>query len=203
MGIGGDSIKSGNSETNIIKNAINEMISLAIKHKPYSQNPPRSGLTKSSLESMDCSEFVSRYLYALGITDNVTEIHTGMMVEEKTFQNAIGSKKIKYIQDSRSEQFVPNVGDIFVWRRNKNGISPDGHTGIVIKYIENIDAVLILESIGGCNSNSPFCSADENFSRINGGEKICCSTRNAVYRRTGRALFNHEGWQGYYRPILN
>jgi len=93
------------------------MEAIATEHKPYSQNPPRSGTSDNNKATMDCSEFVSWYLYNLGITTDVKAIHTGVMTKEADFQKAIGSKDLIAVEGSVGKGFIPQKGDIFVWRR--------------------------------------------------------------------------------------
>jgi hypothetical protein len=149
---------------------------------------------------MDCSEFVSWYLYNLGITTDVKAISTLDMTDEVKFQNAIGNKKIEFVDGSDGIDFIPQKGDIFVWRMS-NG---KGHTGIVLDYDKSKDAVWVVESIGNT------CAADEAFNKKNGGYGVCGVSRKAIYRRYGidtdknrSSLYSHEGWKGYFRAKLN
>ena len=112
------------------------------------------------------------------------------MVNQIEFRKAIGTDKIDFVPGSLSASFVPQSGDIFVWRKS-DGI---GHTGIV--YDVSGEKVTILEAIGNTGS------ADERFNRNNGGTKLTGVSRTAVYNRTGGALHSHKGWKGYFRPNL-
>jgi len=93
------------------------------------------------------------------------------------------------VEGSVGKGFIPQKGDIFVWRRS-NVI---GHTGVVLEA--NKDKITIMEAIGS------VCSADETFNKNNGGDTQCGCTRKAVYKTDGPALYKHDGWKGYFRPI--
>jgi hypothetical protein len=63
---------------------------------------------------MDCSEFVSWYLYNLGITTDVKAISTLDMTNQKDFRKVTGSDKIEFVDGSDGIDFIPQKGDIFV-----------------------------------------------------------------------------------------
>ncbi|MGQ7946608.1 hypothetical protein [Flavobacterium sp. WC2509] len=169
---------------------LDEMKSLVDKHIPYSQLGVRNSLSEKGLKGLDCSETVSIYLTKLGITTNVKELNTGVMTTQKDFRKAIDSENIDFVSGSASKDFKPKRGDVFVWRR-LDGV---GHTGIVYDFDEKTDLVTILEAIGYIGS------ADETTNNNNGGYSGKGSSRTAVYKRTGKALLNHAGWKGYFRP---
>ena len=169
---------------------LDEMKALVDKHIPYSQLGVRNSLSEKGLKGLDCSETVSIYLTKLGITTSVKEINTGIMTTQKDFRKAIDSENIDFVSGSASKDFKPKRGDIFVWRRS-DGV---GHTGIVYDIDEKTDLVTILEAIGNVGS------ADETTNNNNGGYSGKGSSRTAVYKRTGKALSNHAGWKGYFRP---
>ena len=188
--------KKDDEKTSNLDKALSVMEAIATEHKPYSQNPPRSGTSDNNKATMDCSEFVSWYLYNLGITKDVKAISTLDMTNQANFRKAIGSEKIEFVDSSDGEDFIPQKGDIFVWRDG------DGHTGIVLEYDKAKDAVWVLESIG------KSCSADESFNKDNEGDTDCNNTRKAIYRRNKKvgktgALYGHRGWKGYFRVKLN
>jgi hypothetical protein len=169
---------------------LDEMKALVDKHIPYSQLGVRNSLSEKGLKGLDCSETVSIYLTKLGISTSVKEINTGVMTTQKDFRKAIDSENIDFVSGSVSKDFKPKRGDIFVWRRS-DGV---GHTGIVYDIDEKTDLVTILEAIGNVGS------ADETTNNNNGGYSGKGSSRTAVYKRTGKALSNHAGWKGYFRP---
>lgn len=168
---------------------LNEMKALVDRNIPYSQTGERAKLTPEGLKNLDCSETVAIYLHKLGVMPTLVAIHTGLMLTEHDFRNAIGSGNIDFVPGSNSPGFKPMRGDVFVWR-NK-GV---GHTGIVFKYDAATDLVTILEAIGNVGS------ADEATNRTSGGTAKRGCSRTAVYKRAGKALNAHGGWIGYYRP---
>jgi hypothetical protein len=146
---------------------------------------------------MDCSELVSRYLYELGIGVNSAKnepiyLTTAGMTSEKAFRNKLGNDNIDLA--GKDISFKPQRGDIFAWGF-LDGKNWKGHTGIVYKYDEKKDLVTILEAVG------TYGSADESQNTaVNGGYPHKGLTRTAVFKRTSKALVNHRGWFGYYRP---
>ncbi|ABQ04226.1 PAAR-like protein [Flavobacterium johnsoniae] len=172
-----------------------KMKRIADEHHEYAQetNNLRTDNTVEGLEKMDCSEFVSRYLFELGITTKPIYMTTANMVSESSFRKIIGNNNIDLVKGSKEESFKPQRGDIFAWGYAKNG-SWQGHTGIVYEYDETKDTVTILESIGSSGSR------DDSFNNANGGWQKTGCTRTAVYQRKGKALVNHSNWFGYYRP---
>ncbi len=169
---------------------LEEMKIIVDKHIKYSQTGVRNSLSKEGLKNLDCSETVAIYLHKLGVMPNLKILYTGTMTTEKDFQNAVGSKNIELISGSDKENFKPQKGDVFVWRKS-NGV---GHTGIVYHFDEKKDLVTILEAIGKVGS------ADEKTNKNNGGYTGTNCSRTAVYKRKGKALFSHSGWVGYFRP---
>ncbi|WP_294960060.1 CHAP domain-containing protein [uncultured Flavobacterium sp.] len=178
--------KEENNDIGILE----EMKLLVDKHIPYSQLGVRNSLSEKGLKGLDCSETVSIYLTKLGITANVTEINTGVMTTQKDFREVLDSENIDLVSGSSSKDFKPKRGDIFVWRRS-DGV---GHTGIVYDFDEKTDLVTILEAIGDVGS------ADETTNINNGGYSGKGCSRTAVYKRAGKALSDHAGWKGYFRP---
>jgi hypothetical protein len=70
--------------------------------------------------------------------------------------------------------------------RRKSG---GGHVGVVESY--NEPYVYILEALtDGCESS------------LNQGVCTFC-VRRSTYTKAGNALNNHDGWKGYFRPIIN
>lgn len=167
---------------------LNEMQALVDRNIPYSQTGERAKLSPEGLKNLDCSETVGIYLHKLGVMPTLVAIHTGLMLSENDFRNAIGSANIDFVPGSKDPGFKPKRGDIFVWRKGA------GHTGIVYNYDAAKDLVTILEAIGNVGS------ADEATNRTNGGTAQKGCSRTAVYKRAGKALNAHGGWIGYYRP---
>jgi len=172
------------------KSVLDEMKEIVDKHIPYSQDGEREEDTLIGWKALDCSELVMRYLYKLGAMSDLKNIYTGLMTTESDFRKAIGSQNIKFVSNSKNDDFKPEKGDIFVWRT-----SSGGHTGIVYDYDDTKDLVTILEAIGSGGSK------DSSTNKNNGGYTKNNCTRTAVYKRKGSALNQHSGWKGYFRPI--
>ncbi len=177
---------------------LEEMREWADKHVQYKMESEwvgkrrtglRSSQTKDALGRLDCSEFVCRYLYKLGVTNTLKVIVTSGMTNQTDFRKNLGNDNIEHIYGSEKEDFIPQAGDIFVWSRS----SSDGHTGIVHSVDGN--KITILEAIGQGGS------ADKTFNANNGGYEGKNSTRTSVYKRNGGALSGHGGWKGYFRPL--
>jgi len=169
---------------------LEEMKIIADKHIKYSQAGDRSTDTDKGWEALDCSELVMRYLHKLGVLANTKSMSTADMVSQEKFRKAIGNNNIDFVSGSDKKDFIPQKGDIFVWRRS-DGV---GHTGIVYDYDAEKDLVTIIEAIGSIGS------ADETTNKNKGGDSKTGCTRTAIYKRTGGALSAHKGWIGYYRP---
>ena len=114
------------------------------------------------------------------------------MLTETNFRKHLKSDKIKFVEDSDKADFIPEPGDIFVWRT-----SGGGHTGVVYKYNEEKDAVWIMEAIGKLGARKPM----EAYNRENGGYSKPHCTRTSIYKRNSSALIKHDGWVGYFRPV--
>jgi hypothetical protein len=182
-----------NKEEDIIALALNEMLAIAEAHIPYemeSNEPPdylRTAETEEALAKMDCSEFVSRYLKALGLFDEVPYFHTGEMASDD-FQDEF-QEMLVFVEGSASPTFKEiQAGDIFLWRDNKRN-PPAGHTGVVKSFDSVTGNVEILEALvwsGG--KNDDIC-------------KNC--TRVSTYKYNSNTLNGHEGWIGYFRPLVD
>ncbi|QYS91625.1 hypothetical protein JJC04_02260 [Flavobacterium covae] len=103
---------------------LEDMKQLVSKHIPYSQAGVRNSMSEKGLKALDCSETVAIYLYKLGITNDVKLLSTLNMTTQKDFRTAIGSQNIDFVANSQNDDFKPQKGDIFVWRRS-DGV---GHT---------------------------------------------------------------------------
>ena len=183
----------------VIALALEEMLAISESHIPYEQEsnePPdylRTEETEEALAKMDCSEFVSRYLKALGLFDEVPYFHTGEMATSNFKQENDG--KLRYLRGSKLEAFSDiKRGDVFLWRRNlKEHGSDDGHTGVVLSYNQSTKIVEVMEALGNSGSSD---------NSLNKDECVGC-TRVSKYRKNGGALQGHAGWIGYFRPITN
>jgi len=170
---------------------LEEMKALVDKNIPYSLSGNRTDLSEDGLAKLDCSETVSVYLKKLDVMAAGKEsLYTGVMINEASIRNAIGSVNISFVEGSDSSDFTPQKGDIFVWRNNG-----EGHTGIV--YGVDGEKVTILEAIGKSGS------AAEAYNKNNGGSTTTNTSRTAVYDKSGKALAGHAGWVGYFRPLTN
>jgi len=169
---------------------LEEMREWADQHVQYKQEYGakfRTATTTDALGRLDCSEFVCRYLNKLGVTDSIKAISTAKMINQTEFRKILGNEDIDHVSGSEKSDFIPQAGDIFVWRKTGGG-----HTGIV--HSVDGDKVIILEAIGHGGSS------DESFNNNNGGYEGKNCTRTSVYKKTGGALANHAGWKGYFRP---
>ncbi|WP_188112304.1 CHAP domain-containing protein [Aquimarina sp. RZ0] len=147
----------------------------------------RTAQTKEALGRMDCSEFVCRYLHKLGVLPKMKAITTRGMITEKKFRNNLGNDNIEKVTGD-----TPQAGDIFVWGYINSNDNWSGHTGVV--HSVDGDNITILEAIGSGGSS------DESHNRNNGGYEGKNCTRTSVYQKNGKALANHTGWKGYFRP---
>lgn len=174
---------------------LEKMKQIADEHHIYKQetNHLRTDDTVEGREKMDCSEFVSRYLFELGLTTKPIYMTTANMMSESAFRRVIGSENIDLVKGSKEEGFVPKRGDIFAWGYQGKE-SWNGHTGIVYEYDKIKDTVTILEAIGSSGAVS------ESQQVKNGGYSGKGCTRTAIYDRLGGALYGHTAWAGFYRP---
>jgi hypothetical protein len=150
----------------------------------------RTSLDEKGTNEMDCSEFVCRYLQKLGAFTDVPSIRTVNLRNPENFAKTEYGKKLQFISKSDNLNFIPQIGDVFVWSRSED----DGHTGVVVGYDSENDYVLIMEAIG-CKEP---CSNDTDLNPDRG----CCKVVKSTYKRTGKSLQAHSGWIGYYRPVI-
>jgi len=145
----------------------------------------RTDTTEAALEQMDCSELVCRFLQLACGLDYVPNLTTADFADiakigcNEYLQYVVGSK-----QDTHTDI---KPGDIFLWRTESGG----GHVGIVKDYSN--DVVTIMEAISSSGSREE--------SKYNSGACKGC-IRESKYSRLGNALVNHDGWKGYFRPIV-
>jgi hypothetical protein len=152
-----------------------------------------------SLQAMDCSEFVSRYLKNVDVYDDIPYLTTKTMTTESLTKEQIeqltpGQKKAHEQFVSKMERvYSPNQGDIFVWRGSKDG-EEIGHTGIILEYDKSNRIVYVMESIGKDGS------AEEKLTK----NALKSQTRIAQYHVDGRAIISHKNdesnFKGFYRP---
>lgn len=147
------------------------------------------------MKTLDCSETVGIYLYKLGVMPKYKAIHTGRMTTEKNFRKVVGSDKIEFIEGSDKPDFIPEPGDVFVWRDFNKKPRPDGHTGIVYDFDSKNQVVTILEAIASGGA------VGEKKQIHNGGYNKSGCSRTAKYGLLDGALHGHRGWIGYFRPI--
>ena len=181
-----DYLFGGVSGTLSVRSAINSMKAYLGNTYEQESGSLRTGNEPADLEKMDCSEFVSRYLQKVTGSEEVPKYTTASLTSFITVSNSY----LAYIPGSRQEDFKDiQPGDIFLWRERDG----DGHTGIVMSYNSVTDKVEVIEAIGSWGSR------EESFSKsISGYCKKC--VRRSIYSRTGKALYNHDGWKGYFRP---
>lgn len=140
---------------------------------------------------------MSRYLKELGVFNEAPHITTADMIDDDSFKNRCNGK-LRFIEESKGTKphlytFIPQSGDIFVWRYGING-----HTGVVKEYIAEKDLVVVMEAIGYPDEKG-YCSSEQNSLNLQRG---CGKTVISTYTRKGNALLQHRGWKGYYRPII-
>ncbi|MCD4834576.1 MAG: fibronectin type III domain-containing protein [Bacteroidales bacterium] len=179
------------SRDKIISDVLDEMEEYLEHNYEQESDTLRTGSSEEALENMDCSEFVSRYLEKVCGLDEVPVIVTSTLLD---YSEGIQNEYLEYIEGSGDLDYKDiEAGDVFLWRT-----SSGGHTGVVVSYDKSTDKVLIIESIGTSGARSP-----EEGNCINDGYCDCKGcVRKSLYSRTGKALIDHPGWVGYFRPIV-
>jgi hypothetical protein len=66
--------------------------------------------------------------------------------------------------------------------------------GVVVSYDKETDKVTVIEAIGSSGAAEESLSKD-----LDGYCKGCI--RKSIYTRTGKALYKHAGWKGYFRAV--
>ena len=153
--------------------------------KPYYNDVGqlRTDTNDAALAQMDCSELVCRFLQ---IACGLDEVPLMTTADFKTLVD-VGNDYIQYIPNSRFESYSDiRPGDIFLWRRKD-----EGHVGVVKEY--DNDIVTIIEAIASGGSREE---------RLYNSSTCKGCVRESKYTRTGNALMQHDGWQGYFRPIV-
>ena len=145
----------------------------------------RTDDNKEALATMDCSEFVGRYLYKIGVFDEPTDVISSNFSNPKT-ANTSFKDKIEFLEGSNKSDFIDiQPGDFFVL---------SGHMGLVKSFDSETDVVTVLEAIGSSGSREE---------ELNEGLCVNC-VRESKYTRTGDVLAGrnpNSDWIGYYRPI--
>ena len=146
----------------------------------------RSMMTDESLEYMDCSEFVCRFIKEAGGFDKIPNMNTEVLID--IAKGDKDSEYFEFVNGSNDEGFKEiKPGYVFIWRSGSNG-----HTGLVEKYDKEKDQVHVMEAIG------KWGSAQESLSKglSNYGKN---KVRKSIYSRNGNALAKHDGWRGYLK----
>ena len=139
---------------------------------------------------MDCSEFAARFLQkACGLEEVPDPFYTSLMLDG--MQDGSLDSFLQHVKNSEKEDFKDiRPGDVFLWSRSAS----DGHTGVVVSYDKETDMVTVIEAIGASGAAEESLSKD-----LEGYCKGCI--RKSIYTRTGRALYKHAGWKGYFRAV--
>jgi hypothetical protein len=158
----------------------------------------RTDTTEEALEFMDCTEFAARFLQIACQLDKVPAFSSSILATTFDEKNDYGGF-LKYVEESGTKDFTDiQPGDVFIWYQaakedeKGNKTKAKGHVGVVVSYDQENDRVHILESLTQGAERS-----------LNGGKnELTNQVRHSVYTRTGKALSAHEGWRGYFRPII-
>jgi hypothetical protein len=144
--------------------------------------------TSEGLEKMDCTELACRFLKVACGLEKAPLMSSS---EFSNIANGGASKIIQYVNNSNKETHTDiRPGDIFLWKIDGGS----GHVGVVKSYDPVADVVTVIEAISSSGS------AEERIQE-SGTCKGC--VRESKYTRTGNALWRHDGWKGYFRPIIN
>src|SRR5690606_24461460 len=93
-----------------LQEVLKETKKIADSHIPYAQefgSKFRTANTEEGLGKMDCSELVCRYLYQLGVSEEIKSIDTSLMLTEANFRKYLRSDKIKFVPNSDKADFIP------------------------------------------------------------------------------------------------
>uniref|UniRef100_UPI0040484501 CHAP domain-containing protein n=2 Tax=Flavobacterium sp. TaxID=239 RepID=UPI0040484501 len=101
----------------------------------YSQLGDR--VSKEGEDVMDCSELVCRFLQKIEWSSKVKNMNTSALFN-------FAKNNPKWLEKHDSIDYIPLVGDIFIW---KNDAGSNGHTGVVVEYDKNTDVVTTIEAI--------------------------------------------------------
>jgi hypothetical protein len=209
-------------ESNKLLWGLSEAYDLAVANLTYHQD--EGGYLRTEVEhglpllTMDCSEFVSRYLKNIGVFTNTPYLTTDIMtktplddaklkameIKKDTNEYWVNSKIIADINENRKKshrefhekmQFIkgsdmhsPDFDDV------KSGDifvwrnKNSGHTGIVLHYEKSSDIVYVMEAIGSSREESLNKNSRQDITRI------------SQYQKNGNALGSHPGSFSYFRP---
>lgn len=156
----------------------------------YGGGDSRTSLDEKGTDEMDCSEFAARFLQkACGLEEVPSPFYTSLMLS--SMQDGSFDSFLQHVENSEKEDFKDiRPGDVFLWSRS----SSDGHTGVVVSYDKETDKVTVIEAIGASGAAEESLSKD-----IEGYCQGCI--RKSIYTRTGKALYKHAGWKGYFRAV--
>lgn len=151
----------------------------------------RTGNTEAALETMDCTEFMMRFVTNVFGLTNTLNATSDVLATYASEDNCYGDK-FCFVTGSEKSTFDDiRPGDMFLWRN-----SGDGHVGVVESYNKETDKVTILEAITK--------AIDENDCDKDCNGKVCRDqVRRSIYKRTSKSLNSHDGWKGYFRIFEN
>ncbi|MEY1639431.1 hypothetical protein [Tenuifilum osseticum] len=182
--------KKEDQEESAIEIALTEMEEFLGNSYAYGGGDSRTSLDEKGTDEMDCSEFVARFLQkACGLEEVPSPFYTSLMLS--SMQDGSFDSFLQHVKNSEKEDFKDiRPGDVFLWSRS----SSDGHTGVVVSYDKETDKVTVIEAIGISGAAEESLSKD-----IEGYCQGCI--RKSIYTRTGKALYKHAGWKGYFRAV--
>ena len=129
----------------------------------------RTSNSEEALKYSDCSELVCRYLNKIGWSKKVKHLNTSALSKF-----SIKNPNLLIKQD---ENYIPKIGDIFLW---VNHAGSNGHTGVVVEYDKINDIVTTIEAINF--KERPYGAT--NSINLQGVAKL-------KWRRTSRHLISH------------
>lgn len=183
-------LKNVDREESEIEIALTEMEDFLGNSYAFGGGDSRSSLDEKGTNEMDCSEFAARFLQkACGLEEVPDPFYTSLMLDG--MQDGSLDSFLQHVKNSEKEDFKDiRPGDVFLWSRSAS----DGHTGVVVSYDKETDMVTVIEAIGASGAAEESLSKD-----LEGYCKGCI--RKSIYTRTGRALYKHAGWKGYFRAV--
>ncbi|MCC9063482.1 PAAR-like protein [Flavobacterium piscisymbiosum] len=109
---------------------------------PYENDQNRTLATGEN--TMDCSELICRYLAKIEWCSKGWAAGTAVLYDYT-------QDKLSYLVKHDSLTYIPQVGDIFIWKNLSGGM---GHTGVITGYDEENDVVTTIEAIS--SKEQPF-----------------------------------------------
>lgn len=109
---------------------------------PYENDQNRTLATGEN--TMDCSELICRYLAKIEWCSKGWAAGTAVLYD-------YAQDKLSYLVKHDSLTYIPQVGDIFIWKNLSGGM---GHTGVITGYDEENDVVTTIEAIS--SKEQPF-----------------------------------------------